>query len=91
MADVVISMRIMPESLETDMEKLREKVKNILKDNEIIEFKFEIKEVAFGLRSLELIYVADESKGGTEKLEEIIKKIPEVNNIEVTDVRRALG
>ena len=47
--------------------------------------------LAFGLKSLQLIFVADESLGGTDDLEEKIQLVDGVKSVEVTDVRRALG
>ena len=82
----------MPESLESDLISLEKKVLN-----EIIKFagkkkvKKEIEPVAFGLKALKIIFVMDENKGSTEKLENNISKINGVNSVEVIDVRRAIG
>ena len=53
--------------------------------------KSEIKPVAFGLNSLEIIFIMDESIGSTEKLEDNIKSIEGIQSVEVIDVRRAVG
>jgi elongation factor 1-beta len=53
--------------------------------------KTEIEPIAFGLKALKIIFVADEKKGGTDNLEVEINKIPGVNSVEVIDVRRAIG
>ncbi len=37
------------------------------------------------------MFVSDEKKGGTEKLEEEVSQISGVTSCEVTDVRRAVG
>ena len=91
MADVIITMKIMPESPQVDLDAIKEKI-----DQEIQTFggevgKVEKEPVAFGLIALKMIFVADEAKGGTEQLEENISKMEEVASVEVTDVRRALG
>jgi elongation factor 1-beta len=91
MAEVVITIKIMPSSPQADLEQIKEKA-----DSEIIKFggrvgKVEEKPVAFGLKALNIIFVSDESKGSTDKLEENIRKIKDVNSAEITDVRRAIG
>lgn len=47
--------------------------------------------VAFGLTALILMFISDEKKGGTEKLEEEVSQIDGVTSCEVTDVRRTVG
>ncbi|MEK6906954.1 MAG: elongation factor 1-beta [Nanoarchaeota archaeon] len=92
MASVIITLRIMPESLESDLISLEKKVLNeIIKFAGKTEVKKEIEPVAFGLKALKIIFVMDENKGSTEKLENNISKINGVNSVEVIDVRRAIG
>jgi len=43
------------------------------------------------LKALKLIFVSDEERGSTEELENKIAKLENVNSVEVTDVRRAIG
>ena len=47
--------------------------------------------VAFGLKSLNITFSMDESKGDTEPLEENITNLEQVQSVQVTDVRRAIG
>ena len=91
MATVILTMRIMPESTETDLAQLEETVKQ-----QIAEFganfgKAEAKPIAFGLKALEVIFTLDESKGSTENLENSIAALDEVNSAEIIDVRRPFG
>ena len=91
MADVIITLKIMPQSPETDLSVIEAKAKT-----EIEKFggevgKVEQEPIAFGLKALKLIFVSDESKGGTDALEKEISMIEGVNSAEVTDVRRAIG
>ena len=91
MADIVVTLKIMPTSPEVDLEKVKEEA-----EVEIKEFggelgKHEIEPVAFGIQSLNLFFVMDESLGSTEELEENLKKIKGVESVVVSDVRRALG
>lgn len=92
MANVVVSLKIMPTSPETDLHKIEADAKK-----KIIDFagegdmKVEQEPVAFGLKSLNMIFVMDESKGSTEPLEDSLSAIEGVNSVEVTDVRRTIG
>ncbi len=91
MASVIITLKIMPESPETDLESLREKAKECIAREGGEVGKEEFEPVAFGLKAIKLIFVRDEAKGGTDKLEEEIALISGVNSVEVADVRRAIG
>lgn len=92
MADVIIIIKIMPESPDTDMKKLEDSVKKkIAKFTGNKEFRVNIEEVAFGLKALNITFIMDENKGGTEKLEDDISNIDGINSVSVVDVRRAFG
>lgn len=81
----------MPESPDTDLAALGAKAtKEISKYGGSVG-KTEQVPIAFGLKSLNLIFVSDESKGSTDKLEKEISMIDGVASVEVTDVRRAIG
>lgn len=91
MAQVVITLQIMPEDPEVDLSKIESEAKKAIAESGGEVGKVELLPVAFGLKALRLIFVADEKKGGTEQLEEKIANIPGVMSVEVTDVRRAIG
>ena len=92
MAQVIVTLKIMPKSVEVDLSKITEQAKT-----KIIDFagpgdmKIEEKPIAFGLKALNIIFIMDESKGSTDELEESITEIDGVQSVEVTDVRRAIG
>lgn len=88
-AKVVVTFNIMPESPEIDLKALSEKVKVILsKQGEV--GKIDFKPVAFGLKSLEIMIIMDESKGSTDAVEQEISKLEGINSVEVTDIRRTV-
>ena len=92
MADVVVTLRIMPSDPGTDLPKLESEAKEeIVRFCSSKEFKTEIQPIAFGLKALNILFVMDESKGSTEALENKISQIDGVESVEVTDVRRAIG
>ena len=92
MANVIITLKIMPESPETDLDQLAEEAKSYISSFAGAgDMRMEQEPVAFGLKALKLTFVMDESKGSTEELENQISKIGGVNSVEVVDVRRAVG
>ncbi|MFH0860048.1 MAG: elongation factor 1-beta [Candidatus Altiarchaeota archaeon] len=85
--NVVAKLNLMPEGVKTDLGKIREKVIPLV--NRVGKFhSSEIKPIAFGLSSLEVTILLDDSKGGTDKLEKEISNIPGVAEVTVIDVNR---
>jgi elongation factor 1-beta len=91
MAQVVITLRIMPESPEIDLKKLETEAKKAITAFGADVGKVEISPVAFGLKAIDIFFVMDEAKGSTEKLEAQLSEFEGVTSVEVTDVRRAIG
>ena len=92
MVNIVITMKVMPESIDVDLNELENKVvKEIKEYTGETQVKKEIEPVAFGLKALKITFVMDENKGSTEKLEDKISVINGVKSVEVIDVRRAIG
>lgn len=89
---VVLTLKIMPKSPESDLSLIQNKAEEeIKKFVGNLEIKAEQEPIAFGLKAVKIMFVMDENKGSTEILEENIKKIDGVNSVEVIDVRRAIG
>lgn len=91
MAEVVVTLKIMPDSPEVDLTKIEAEAKKEVEAFEGEVGKIEQVPVAFGLKSLNVVFVMNEDKGSTEELEKNIVKINGVGSVEVTDVRRAVG
>ena len=92
MAQVVVTLRIMPQNTEIDFVQLEFRAKKEIVDFcNSQEFKTQIQPIAFGLNALIIYFVMDEAKGSTEELENKISKLDGVESVEVTDVRRAIG
>jgi len=90
MANVIITFKIMPESLEVNLDNLEKDVKSLISRYGEVG-KIEREEVAFGLEALNFIVIYDEAKGSTEFLEDNIRNVDGVMSVEVTDVRRQIG
>ena len=91
MAKVGVKIKVLPESTEVDLTKLKvactkeiEKFKGIVR-------RVEEKPIAFGLVSLEFTFVYDEADGQLDPLEEKLTSMDKVRSAEVIDVRRMLG
>ena len=95
MATVVLTLKIMPESPDVDLDPIGIKVDKLVRQfaklNADEEIKIEQEPIAFGLKALKIMFAMDESIGSTDALEEEIKSIPGVNSVDVVDVRRAIG
>lgn len=91
MAQVVITLKIMPKSVDSNLDLIKEKAKHLVSEFGGEVGKESIEPIAFGLKAINLIFVMDESLGSTEELEKQISELDGVSNCEVTDVRRAIG
>ena len=92
MADVVVTMKIMPDSPEIDLENVESAALEKIKSFTGLEnYKAEQEPVAFGLKAIKIMFVMDEAQGATDPLEEDVNSIEGVNSVEITDVRRAIG
>ena len=92
MTQVVVTLKIMPESPEVDLDKLSEDIISKIKEFAgECETKVEKEAIGFGLSALKILFTMDEAKGDIDPLEEKVKQIEGVNSVEVIDVRRAIG
>jgi len=92
MAQVIVTIKIMPESPEVSLEDLKSEVESkIKKFAENTPVRFEELPIGFGLSSLNVTFSMDEAGESTDKLEEDLKRIEGISNAEVVDMRRALG
>ena len=92
MANAIITVKIMPESPESDLGKVEEEAKKLIADFAGEgETKSEQVPIAFGLKALNIIFVMDEAKGSPDPLADKITELDGVVSAEITDVRRAIG
>ena len=91
MAIVYITLKVMPEGVETDLNELaqncREKIEGF--GGNILDTKEE--PIAFGLKAVIIRFSMSEEKGSTDSLEQEIKEMSSVAGVEVIDVRRGIG
>jgi len=96
MASVIVTLKVMPASPETNLDKVYEEASKHIRDfvdqkHKDGEIRKEIEPIGYGLKAMKLLFVMDENLGTTDKLEEKIKNITGVESVEATDVRRAIG
>ena len=87
---VAVIVKIMPESPETDLEKIKVETETKLKEDGAQNISFEIKEVAFGLKAVMVKFAWDEDKEGA-IYEEKLAGIEGVSSAVTADYRRAFG
>ena len=95
MAVAVVTVKIMPESPEINLEALIPKVQELIKEfterNDPQDQKVEIEPIAFGLKAIKILFTMDEAKGSPDAIEHKVTSIEGVQSFEVVDVRRAIG
>ncbi|MBW2968471.1 elongation factor 1-beta [Candidatus Woesearchaeota archaeon] len=92
MGTAVVTVKVMPESPEIDLEKVQEEVAKIVREfASDRDTKASIEPVAFGLKCLNYIFVMDENLGSPDVVAEKVETLDGVQSAEITDVRRAIG
>lgn len=82
-------MKIMPDSPDANMEKMKEEIKKLVEKRGGRNREYQIEPVAFGLMSVNAFFEWPEEKD-LEEIEESIKKIKNVSSLQVLDMRRLI-
>jgi elongation factor 1-beta len=91
-AKVIISFKVMPESAESDLEKIKVTLKESIEGfGGVINGEMTEEPVAFGLKFVKVSFSYDEDKGTTDDLEEKITEDENIQSVEVLSVSRAMG
>jgi translation elongation factor aEF-1 beta len=91
MAMAALKIKIMPDSPETDLEKIKEQIKTIAtKYPRVLVNAIEEENIAFGLKAL-IVTLAWPEENDQADLEEELSKIPQVESVQIIDFRRAFG
>jgi len=85
--NVVAKLRIMPEGVETNLDNIKKEIEKMVGEKAKIH-STEIKPIAFGLKALEVNMLFNDKQGGFQDIEEKIRKIPGVGEVETTDLNR---
>ena len=85
MGSVIVTFRIMPESIEIDLDSLEQDIKN-----EINPQRIQRVPIAFGLNAIQIVKVVEEKEGEMDRITDQIKKIKGVREVEVVGLTRSL-
>ncbi len=89
MGEVIALIRMMPDGVLSDqeMDVIAGEVRKVIQ-KPIRLGRVEVKEIAFGLKGLDVTIVVPDSEGGLDPIVEKLGKIKKVDNVEVVDVGR---
>jgi len=90
MGTALITIKVMPESPESDLEAIQNKAKQIIDEQGGKNASSKTEPIAFGLNAILLNFAMDESLS-QDSFEAPLKEIEQVNSVEVIDFRRAFG
>jgi translation elongation factor aEF-1 beta len=84
MAEVVVGFKVLPKTVEVDLDRLEEKIKAAIQPE-----KIEREPIAFGLVAFHVVKFVPDAGGELEKIENKLKAIEEVGEVEVTGISRS--
>jgi len=85
MAEVIVGLKVMPKTVEVDLDKLEKEIDEAIKPE-----RMRREPIAFGLVALLVTKIIPDAGGELEKVENKIKSIPDVGEVEVTGLTRSL-
>lgn len=89
LANVRVTLKIFPESIDSDRDKLRQEITDACKPPWKV-VRIDDLPIAYGFNALRAnIDIPEDTPGGTEDLEQVIQKLPGVSQVEVELVQRA--
>lgn len=84
MSKVMVTLRVMPASADADITTLLEKIKEKVKIDRV-----EKEPIAFGLTALKLTTLVEEKSGAIEELENAIKSVEGVGQVDILEISRS--
>lgn len=90
MGIAAVKVKLMPSSAESDIEDIKNNVTSLLSEKDVENPQFEVEPIAFGLKSLTVLFGWPE-ENPLEEIEDKLGKVEGVGSSEVIDIRRAIG
>ena len=89
MGKVIVQARVMPEKVDTDFNKLKDLLKEVISKHGEFGVAKEVP-VAFGLKAIVVSFILEDKDGVMTAVEEEVKTIEGLQSFDVLDLRRAL-
>ena len=85
--NVAATLRIMPTDVNVDLEEIKGKLSGIIDKFGDLN-STDLKPIAFGLKSLDIVVLLNDGKGGIDEIETGLRQIDGVGDVNVLDVNR---
>jgi elongation factor 1-beta len=85
--NVAATVKVMPTGTDVDFKSIQKGIEDIVKKYGKVH-SIEVKPMAFGLKSIEAVFLLNDAQGGIEEIEAAIGKLKGVGSIETLDVNR---
>ena len=87
MARLIVRIKILPESIETDLDELKGRIEGLLPNGMTIK-NHGIEPIAFGLNALLIDFAMNDEEGQMDKLEDKLRSIEGVSEIQIINLSR---
>jgi len=89
MGEVIALIRVMPDGMldDEELQQMIDDIKSVIKEPVKLG-KVEVKDIAFGLRGLNVTVSVPDSEGGLDPVVDTLGTVKKVENVEVVDVGR---
>lgn len=85
MADVIVGFKVMPASVEENLDRIEKEIKEKVKPQ-----KMSREEIAFGLVAILIVKIVEDAEGTMDAVEKQLRAIKGVGEVEVTGMTRSL-
>ncbi|HJJ34384.1 MAG: elongation factor 1-beta [Methanocorpusculum sp.] len=86
MGEVVVIMKIMPESPEVDLVKLQADIRAAVTGIE----DMKVEPIGFGLSAIKIAMITEDDEGAGDKIEALFSQIPGIDRAEIESLNRLL-
>lgn len=86
MADVIVTFKVMPTGVDVNLEELEKKIKEVIQPTGI-----KREPIAFGLVALRVTKLIPDAGGELERVENKLRTLEDVSEVEVEEISRAFN
>ena len=86
MGEVVVILKIMPESPDVDLEKLQADIRAKISGIE----DMKVEPIGFGLSAIKIAMITEDDEGAGDKIEGLFSQIPGIDRTEIESLNRLL-